>query len=58
VSILAEKFLSEGTAIIDVRLGYHGQVFNSETRVLAPFWRVLTESGEQYYVHAITGAVE
>ncbi len=58
VSILADKFLEEGAAIVDVRLGYHGQVFNSESRVIAPFWRVLTASGEQYYVHAITGAVE
>ena len=58
VSILAEQYLQENANIIDVQLGYHGQAFNSETRVLAPYWRVITEAGEQFFVHAITGAVE
>lgn len=58
VSILADKYLQEGTNIVDVQLGYHGQAFSSETRVLAPYWRVVTERGERFFVHAITGAVE
>jgi regulatory protein YycI of two-component signal transduction system YycFG len=57
VGILAEK-LESGSNIVDVRLGYHGQVFNSETRVLLPYWRIVTDRGERFYVHAITGAVE
>jgi len=58
VNILVEKFLPEGTSIIDVQLGYHGQTFNSEIRYLAPFWRIVTDRGDRYFVHAITGAVE
>lgn len=58
VRLLAEKFLQEGDVIIDVRLGYHGQMFNSDTQVLAPKWRVTLEHGDVYYVHAISGEVE
>jgi regulatory protein YycI of two-component signal transduction system YycFG len=58
LTILADKYLEPGEHIYDVRLGYHGQAFNSETRVLAPYWRILTAGGGRYYVHAITGAVE
>lgn len=55
---LAENYLPDGTIITHISLGYHGQIYNSETQVLAPFWRVATESGDIYYIHAITGAVE
>lgn len=58
LQILADKYLEPGEHIHDIRLGYHGQAFNSETRVLAPYWRILTSGGGRYYVHAITGAVE
>lgn len=58
VSMLADKYLEPGEHIYEVRLGYHGQAFNSETRVLAPYWRILTAGGGRYYVHAITGTVE
>lgn len=58
VTKLADKFLKVDAVIVDVALGYHGQAFNSETRVLAPYWRVLTEQGDRYFVHAITGDVE
>jgi regulatory protein YycI of two-component signal transduction system YycFG len=55
---LTENYLRAGTVIKDVRLGYHGQIYNSETQVLAPFWRIATSGGELFYVHAINGAVE
>ncbi len=55
---LAENYMSEGSTIEEIRLGYHGQIYNSETQVLAPFWRVALGNGDIYYVHAITGAVE
>ena len=55
VGILAENRLAPGTSIIDVQLGYHGQAFNSETRALAPYWRIVTDRDEQYFIHAITG---
>lgn len=58
VGVLADYVLSHDSVIVDVRLGYHGQVYSSSTQVLAPKWRIATESGEIYYVHAISGAVE
>lgn len=58
VITLADKFLQDDAVILEVTLGYHGQAFNSETRVLAPYWRVLTEQGDRFFVHAITGAVD
>lgn len=56
VANLIEK-LQPGTVIKDVRLGYHGQIFESDKQVLAPYWRVMIQNGETYYIHAITGAV-
>jgi regulatory protein YycI of two-component signal transduction system YycFG len=58
IELLVEKYLKDGSNIIDVRLGYHGQAFDAETRVLAPYWRVVTSQGDRFFVHAITGAVE
>lgn len=55
---LAEYYLPQGSEVSDVRLGYHGPLFESETQVLAPYWRVVLSTGETYYVHAVTGAVE
>ena len=55
---LAENYLKEGAVITDVRLGYHGQLFDSEDQTFVPYWRVLISDGEPYYVHAFTGAVE
>lgn len=58
IGSLVDNYLQNNTIINDIRLGYHGQIFNSETQVLAPFWRISTDSGDLYYVHAINGAVE
>ncbi|HZG57306.1 two-component system regulatory protein YycI [Paenibacillus sp.] len=55
---LAENYLPLGAVIVDVRLGYHGPIFESETQVLAPYWRIVLSTRETYYVHAINGAVE
>jgi regulatory protein YycI of two-component signal transduction system YycFG len=55
---LAENYLPAGAVVKDIRLGYHGPIFESETQVLAPYWRVALEGGDLYYVHAINGAVE
>lgn len=55
---LAESYLSEGSVISHIQLGYHGPIFESETQVLAPYWRISLASGETYYVHALNGAVE
>lgn len=58
VEILVGNYLQSGSTIIDVQLGYHGQAFNSETRILAPYWRFVTDRGDRFFVHAITGAVD
>lgn len=55
---LVENYMEPGTTITEVQLGYHGQIFNSETQVLAPMWRIMTSDNEMYYVHAINGSVE
>ncbi|QAY67524.1 two-component system regulatory protein YycI [Paenibacillus protaetiae] len=57
VANLVEKYLPNGAVITDVELGYHGQIFDSETQVAAPSWRVLLEDGPPYYVDAISGKV-
>lgn len=58
IELLVEKYLKVGSHIVDVQLGYHGQSFDADTRVLAPYWRVVTDQGDRLFVHAITGAVE
>ncbi|MBP1994637.1 two-component system regulatory protein YycI [Paenibacillus eucommiae] len=57
VRSLVENYLLEGSVIIDVRLGYHGQLYNSQTQYMAPHWRVALGSGDIYYVQAFNGAV-
>lgn len=54
---LITNYLPNGTTIKEIRLGYHGQIFDSETQVAAPAWRVLPEEGKPYFVHAISGEV-
>ncbi|TJY41732.1 hypothetical protein E5161_10990 [Cohnella pontilimi] len=55
---LIEKQLVPGSVIKDIRLGYHGQIFDTEEQLAAPSWRVLLESGEVYYVHAVSGEID
>lgn len=58
VQFLAENRLKDGAVIEEIALGYHGQLFNSDTQVLAPKWRITMENGDVYYVHAISGELE
>ena len=58
VSFLAERVLPEGSVIREVRLGYHGQVYDSDIQVLAPKWRITLGNNDVYYVHAINGELE
>ncbi|MNH92322.1 YycH protein [compost metagenome] len=58
VRSLVDKYLLDGTVITDVRLGYHGQLYNSQMQYMIPSWRVLTDNGDPYYVQAFTGAVD
>ncbi|MFB0847132.1 two-component system regulatory protein YycI [Paenibacillus oleatilyticus] len=57
---LIENYLPSGAVITSVRLGYHGQVYNSQTLNMWPSWRVSlgNADGDVYYVHALNGAVE
>lgn len=57
VDKLINNYLPAGSAIKEIQLGYHGQIFDSETQVSIPSWRVLLEDGEVYYVNAISGEV-
>lgn len=50
-------FLPESSIIQDVRMGYHGQRFDSDTQYMLPFWRISTRAGVSYYVQAFTGEV-
>lgn len=55
---LAENYLDSGTVITDIRLGYHGQQFDSPILYMMPYWRVATSTGETYYIHGFDGSVE
>ncbi|WP_281883335.1 two-component system regulatory protein YycI [Paenibacillus sp. YYML68] len=55
---LVENYLEPGTVITGVRLGYHGQLYNSQTLYMVPTWRISLGNGDLYWVHAINGAVE
>ncbi|WP_308636958.1 two-component system regulatory protein YycI [Paenibacillus silvisoli] len=55
VTSLIENQLRNGAVIEEIKLGYHGQIFDSDIQVSAPTWRVLLEDGGQYYMNAISG---
>ncbi|GGG71628.1 two-component system regulatory protein YycI [Paenibacillus radicis (ex Gao et al. 2016)] len=57
VAPFIERNLPDGSIIRDIQLGYHGQTFDTETQVSAPYWRVLMDDGIVYYIHAISGEV-
>lgn len=57
-SLIVKKYLPASTSVKEVQLGYHGQgIFNSDTQVAAPSWRILLENGEVFYVNAVSGEV-
>jgi regulatory protein YycI of two-component signal transduction system YycFG len=58
VRSLVENYLMEGSVITDIRLGYHGQLYNSQTQYMVPSWRVAVGNNDIYYVQAFNGAVE
>ncbi|MDD9270815.1 two-component system regulatory protein YycI [Paenibacillus sp. GCM10023248] len=58
VSSLADNYLSEGSIITEVRLGYHGQPYNSQTQPMFPHWRITVDNRDIYYLQAFNGAVE
>lgn len=54
---LIDNYFPNGTVVSSIKLGYHGQTFNSQTMFLVPYWRVVG-NGDIYYVHALNGAVD
>ncbi|NOV02730.1 two-component system regulatory protein YycI [Paenibacillus planticolens] len=61
VRSLVDNYLSEGSIITEVRLGYHGQPYNSQTQPMFPHWRITVDNGDArdiYYLQAFNGAVE
>lgn len=55
---LIDNYLQSGSVIKEIRLGYHGQLFNTDDiQAAEPSWRVLLEDGTIYYINAISGAV-
>ncbi|GIP18367.1 hypothetical protein J40TS1_40090 [Paenibacillus montaniterrae] len=57
VSSLIETYLEPGSVIVDIQLGYYGQIFDSEVQVATPAWRVMLDDSKVYYVDAISGEV-
>lgn len=57
VSSLIESYLEPGAVIVDIQLGYYGQIFDSEVQVATPSWRVMLDDSKIYYVDAISGEV-
>jgi regulatory protein YycI of two-component signal transduction system YycFG len=55
---LIETYFPSGTVVSSIKLGYHGQDYNTQTRFMVPYWRVSLGNGDNYYVHAFNGAVE
>ncbi|WP_028594553.1 two-component system regulatory protein YycI [Paenibacillus assamensis] len=56
---LIEDHLPSGSVIKSVKLGYHGQQFDTDIQVAAPVWRVVLENGNDiFYVSANNAAVE
>ncbi|PLT47978.1 hypothetical protein B8V81_0110 [Paenibacillus pasadenensis] len=57
-SEVVEKYMPDGAAIKEIRLGYkEGQRFDSETQVSTPSWRILMEDGSSIYLQASSGEV-
>ncbi|MGN7457171.1 two-component system regulatory protein YycI [Paenibacillus pasadenensis] len=55
---VVEKYMPDGAAIKEIRLGYkEGQRFDSETQVSTPSWRILMEDGSSIYLQASSGEV-
>jgi regulatory protein YycI of two-component signal transduction system YycFG len=57
ITSLVDSYLEENSVIIDIQLGYYGQIFDSDTQVATPAWRVMLDDAKIYYVDALSGEV-
>ncbi|QKG85791.1 hypothetical protein GXN76_15905 [Kroppenstedtia pulmonis] len=54
LSLIENRHIRSGETVTDVELGYHGQSYDAEVRILHPVWRIKTLE-QTYYVNALTG---
>lgn len=60
-TLLDNQVLPSESIIKDIALGYFGQIYDAESQVLTPTWRIVIEQEEnrlEYFVNAYTGAIE
>ena len=57
ITSLVDSYLEENSVIIDIQLGYYGQIFDSDVQVATPAWRVMLDDAKVYYVDALSGEV-
>ncbi|MFC4077263.1 two-component system regulatory protein YycI [Salinithrix halophila] len=57
MSLIEKELISKGDTVLDIRLGYHGQSYDGNVRVLSPVWRIRTKH-QTFYVNAFNGGIE
>lgn len=60
-TLLDNQTIPYFSTIIGAELGYYGQVYEVDSQVLTPAWRIVMETEGKYkivYVNGITGAIE
>ncbi|AJS60663.1 two-component system regulatory protein YycI [Paenibacillus sp. IHBB 10380] len=55
-TLVDNNYIPPNSVVKDIKLGYYGEMFNSENQVAAPAWRFTLENGV-YYVQGISGDV-
>lgn len=59
-TLLENESIPQESVIINLSLGYFGQIYEADSQILTPTWRVLVihkEKRLEYYVNAYTGAL-
>lgn len=54
---LIDGYLPRDSVVKDIRLGYYGQTFNSDSQVAAPVWRFMLDNGKGVYYVQMNGDV-
>ncbi|OUM87614.1 MAG: hypothetical protein BAA01_04910 [Bacillus thermozeamaize] len=65
-SLLENQYLPPRSALLEIRFGYYGRLYNADEQVLNPVWRVVFDQPEPggktsrkvLFVNAITGSLE
>lgn len=60
-TLLDNQAIPSQSKIVDVTLGYYGQIYDVDSQVLTPVWRVVIEHEQKkqvLYVNAFTGTIE